>query len=398
VSHGVSLALSGEPTVFIRGHIGLLARSRIFVSRILNNLSLCNNRHRATSLAAVKISQRRTGKLMSTAPQVESTSFVAPTWNAIREAHARIASRIHRTPVLTSHSLDAIAGAQFFFKCDNFQKTGSFKIRGAANAILSLTDAEAAHGIVTPSSGNHGAAVACAAAWRGVPAYIVMPKNAPAVKCRAVESYGGRITFSEPTVTSRQETSARVQAETGAILIHPYDNDRIITGQATAAKELLEEIPDLDAVFTPVSGGGLLSGTCLSAKAIRPEIRVIGCEPARADDAYRSLATGILQSLDSSDTIADGLRASLAPRTFAILRRHLDRVLLVSEEEIIGAMRLVWERMKIIIEPSSAVAIAPLLRPGAVAELNLAARADGAPPKLGIIFSGGNVDFSAVPF
>jgi len=346
----------------------------------------------------VKNSQRHRSVDMSTAPQVESTNFQPPTWEAIREAHARIVSRIHLTPVLTSHSLNAIGGAQFFFKCDNFQKTGSFKIRGAANAILSLTHAEAAHGIVTPSSGNHGAAVACAAAWRGVPAYIVMPKNAPAVKCRAVESYGGRITFSEPTITSRQETSARVQAETGAILIHPYDNDRIITGQATAAKELLEEVPDLDAVFTPVSGGGLLSGTCLAVKAMRAEIRVIGCEPARADDAYRSLATGTLQSLDSSDTIADGLRASLAPRTFAILRRHLDRILLVSEEEIIWAMRLVWERMKIIIEPSSAVAIAPLLRPGAVAELNLPARPDGAPPKLGIIFSGGNVDLSTLPF
>ena len=335
---------------------------------------------------------------MSTAPQVESANFQPPTWDAIREAHARIAPRIHRTPLLTSHSFDVTAGAQIFFKCDNFQKTGSFKIRGAANAILSLTDAEAAHGIVTPSSGNHGAAVACAAAWRGVPAYIVMPKNAPAVKCRAVESYGGRITFSEPTITSRQDTSVRVQAETGAILVHPYDNDRIITGQATTAKELLEEVPDLVAVFAPVSGGGLLSGTCLSAKAIRPDIHIFGCEPACADDAYRSLTTGTLQSLDSSDTIADGLRASLAPRTFAILRRHLDRVLLVTEEEIIAAMRLVWERMKIIIEPSSAVAIAPLLRPGAVPDLNLPARADGAPPRLGVIFSGGNVDFSSLPF
>jgi threonine dehydratase len=346
----------------------------------------------------VKLSAQRTGEAMSTAPQVDSNNFVAPTWDAIREAHARIVPRIHRTPVLTSHSLEAMAGAQFFFKCDNFQKTGSFKIRGALNAILSLTDAEAAHGIVTPSSGNHGAAVACAAAWRGVPAYIVMPKNAPAVKCRAVEGYGGHITFSEPTITSRQETSRRVQAETGAILIHPYDNDRIITGQATAAKELLEEVPDLDALFAPVSGGGLLSGTCLSAKAMRADIRVFGCEPARADDAYRSLTTGVLQSLDSSDTIADGLRASLAPRTFAILRRHVERVLLVSEEEIIATMRLVWERMKIIIEPSSAVAVAPLLRPGAVSALNLSARRDGGPPKLGVIFSGGNVDFSALPF
>jgi len=335
---------------------------------------------------------------MSTAPQVESPNYEPPTWDAIREAHTRIAPRIHRTPVLTSHSLNAIAGVQFFFKCDNFQKTGSFKIRGAANATLSLSDAEAAHGIVTPSSGNHGAAVACAAAWRGVPAYIVMPKNAPPVKCRAVESYGGKITFSEPTMTSRTETCARVQAETGAILIHPYDNDRIITGQATAAKEFLEEVPDLDAVFAPVSGGGLLSGTCLSAKALRTDIHVFGCEPSRADDAYRSLTTGTLQSLDSSDTIADGLRASLAPRTFVILRRHVDRVLLVTEEEIIAAMRLIWERMKIIIEPSSAVAIAPLLRPGAVTDLDLSARFDSSPPKLGVIFSGGNVDLSAIPF
>src|SRR5271165_3408310 len=242
----------------------------------------------------------------NSAATVGSTAGVAPDWAAIVAAHARIAPRIHRTPVLTSASLDAIAGARLFFKCDNFQKTGSFKIRGASNAILSMTDAEISRGIVTLSSGNHGAAVACAAAWRGVPAYIVMPRNAPAVKCRAVESYGGRITFSEPTITSRQETSAQVQAETGAILIHPYDNDRIITGQATAAKELLEEVPDIDAVFAPVSGGGLLSGTCLSAKAVRAEIRVIGCEPARADDAYRSFTSGRLQSLDSSDTIADG--------------------------------------------------------------------------------------------
>jgi threonine dehydratase len=337
-------------------------------------------------------------RAMSTASPVEQTNFVAPTWNDIREAHARIAPRIHRTPVMTSHSLDTMTGAQFFFKCDNFQKTGSFKIRGASNAILSLSDAEAAHGIVTPSSGNHGAAVACAAAWRGVPAYIIMPKNAPAVKCRAVESYGGRITFSEPTITSRQATSARVQAETGALLIHPYDNDRIITGQATAAKEFLEDVPDLDALFAPVSGGGLLSGACLSAQSMRPDIKAFGCEPAKADDAYRSLTTGTLQTLDASDTIADGLRASLAPRSFAILRAHLERVLLVSEEEIIAAMQLVWERMKIIIEPSSAVAIAPLLKPGAVASLGLPSRPDGKPPKLGVIFSGGNVDLANLPF
>jgi len=333
---------------------------------------------------------------MSTAPSVGTANYHPPSWEAILAAHRRIAPRIHRTPVLRSTSLNAVTGAQLFFKCENLQKTGSFKIRGASNAILSLTEQEAARGIVTQSSGNHGAAVACAAAWRGIPAWIVMPRNAPAVKAKAIEGYGGKVVFCEPTVTARKATCDRVEAETGAHLVHPYDDDRIIAGQATAAKELLEEVGDLDAVFAPVSGGGLLSGTCLGAKGIRADVRIFGCEPERADDAYRSLTTGTLQSQDSSDTIADGLRASLAPRTFAILRRHVERILLVSEEEIISAARLVWERMKIIIEPSSAVAIAPLLRPGVVASLNLPKRADAAVPKLGVILSGGNVDLSSL--
>lgn len=335
---------------------------------------------------------------MSTALSIESANEQAPSWQAICDAHARIAPRIHRTPIFTSASLDALAGARLFFKCDNLQKTGSFKIRGACNAILSLSNEQAARGIVTQSSGNHGAAVACAAAWRRVPAYIVMPKNAPKVKIQAIEAYGGKITFCEPKVSSRKETCDRVQAQTGAHLIHPYDDDRIIAGQATAAKELLEDLPDLDALFAPVSGGGLLSGTCLSAKNIRKDTRIIGCEPARADDAYRSLTTGMLHSIDSSDTIADGLRASLSARTFAILRKHLDRILLVTEEEIISTARLVWERMKIIIEPSSAVALAPLLKPGVVKSLNLPPRSDGQAPKLGVILSGGNVDLDALPW
>jgi threonine dehydratase len=335
---------------------------------------------------------------MSSTLPATTVSFTPPDWTSIQEAHARIAPRIHRTPVLTSTSLDEMAGARLFFKCENLQKTGSFKIRGATNAVFSLTAQEAARGIVTQSSGNHGAAIACAARWRGVPAWVVMPKSAPAVKCRAVQGYGGRITFCEPTMTSRTETTARVQAETHAIVIHPYDDDRIIAGQATVGKEFLEDIGDLDAVFAPVSGGGLLSGTCLGAKGLRPDIRVFGCEPERADDAYRSLTTGVLQTIDSSDTIADGLRAPLAPRTFAILRQHVAGILRVSEEEIIGATRLVWERMKIIIEPSSAVAIAPLLKPGSVVALGLPPRADGGTPKLGVIFSGGNVDLSALPF
>jgi len=331
---------------------------------------------------------------MSTKP---SSVFQTPTWETIQTAHERIAPRIHRTPVLTSATIDVLCGAEIFFKCENLQKTGSFKIRGATNAIFSLTDEEAARGIITPSSGNHGAAVACAAAWRGVPAWIVMPKNAPAVKCRAVEAYGGKITYCEPRMSSRNETTARIQAETGAVLIHPYDDDRIIAGQATAAKELLEEVGELDAVLSPVSGGGLLSGTVLSAKHLQPGIQVFGCEPAQADDAYRSLQSGTLQAMDSSDTIADGLRASLAQRTFAILRAQLSGIFLVTEEEIVNAMMLIWERMKVITEPSSAIALAPLLKPETLAKIVIPGSLTRR-PKIGIILSGGNVDLRALPF
>jgi threonine dehydratase len=330
---------------------------------------------------------------MVTANASPEERVTAIDWETISQAHERIRARIHRTAVLTSATFNAMSGAELFFKCENFQKTGSFKIRGASNAILSLSQEQAARGVVTQSSGNHAAAVACAATWRKIPAWIVMPKNAPVVKCRAVESYGGKITYCEPTVSSRAETAARLQAETGAVMVHPYDDDRIIAGQATAAKELMEEVPDLDAILAPVSGGGLLSGTCLGAKGKRAEIRVFGCEPERADDAYRSLRTGVLQKLESSDTIADGLRASLAPRTFAILRKHAAGVLLVSEEEMVATMKLVAQRMKIVIEPSSAVALAPLLRAGGVDGMGLAKRAGGGAAKIGVIFSGGNVEF-----
>src|SRR5882724_5840291 len=321
----------------------------------------------------------------------------APTWEAIEAAHARIALQIHRTPVLRLATLDAMCGAELFFKCENLQKTGSFKIRGATNAIFSLSDDEASRGIVTHSSGNHAAAVSCAAAWRGIPAWIVMPKNAPAVKCRAVEAYGGKITFCEPKVSARNEAAARIQAETGAVMIHPYDDDRIIAGQATAAKELLEETGELDALLAPVSGGGLLSGSALSAKHIQPRIRVYGCEPEKADDAYRSIETGTLQSLESSDTIADGLRASLALRTFAILQKQLSGIFLVREEEIVRAMALIWERLKVVTEPSSAIALAPVLKPQTI---QLISRDRSRPGKLkiGIILSGGNVDLRSLPF
>jgi threonine dehydratase len=320
-----------------------------------------------------------------------------PSWDSIQAAHERIRPRIHRTPVLQSATIDALCAAEIFFKCENLQKTGSFKIRGATNAIFSLSDQEASHGIVTHSSGNHGAAVACAASWRGVPAWVVMPEDASAVKCRAVEAYGGKITFCEPQVSARREAGARIQAQTGAVMIHPYDDDRIIAGQATAAKELLEEVGTLDALLAPVSGGGLLSGTALSAKYLQPGIRIFGCEPAKADDAYRSLQSGTLQTMESSDTIADGLRASLAARTFAILQSRLSGIFLVTEQEIIAAMTMIWERMKVITEPSSAIALAPLLKPEAMEAISRSGTV-GRKPRVGIILSGGNVDLRALPF
>jgi threonine dehydratase len=311
-----------------------------------------------------------------------------PTIDQIREAHARIALRIHRTPVMTCRSLDRAANATLFFKCENLQKSGSFKIRGASNAIASLSEAELKRGVVTHSSGNHAAALSLAAQQRGAMAWIVMPSNSPMIKRKAVEAYGGTITLCEPTLKARDETARRIIEETGAVMIHPYDDDRIIAGQATAALEFLEQAPDLDYLLAPVSGGGLLSGTAIAAKSLRPQIRVVGCEPKNADDAFRSLKAGSIQAMEHPDTIADGLRASLAPRTFAILRERVDEIALATEDEIVAAMRDVWERMKIIIEPSSAVAVAPA-----------ALRRIGAEGKrVGIILSGGNVDLGKLPF
>jgi threonine dehydratase len=322
---------------------------------------------------------------MSASP---SKPFAPPDIEAIRAAHRRIAPHIHRTPVMTSESLDEVAGAHLFFKCENLQQGGAFKIRGATNAIFSLSDAEAARGVVTHSSGNHAAAVALAARRRGIHAWVVMPSNVPEVKRHAVEGYGGEITLCEPTLRAREESAAKIIERTGAVMIHPFDDDRIIAGQATAALELLEDVPDLDFILAPVSGGGLLSGTALAAKALRPGIQVIGCEPKNADDAFLSMASGHLETMDHPDTIADGLRASLAQRTFEILRRNVDRIVVVTEEEIVAAMRQVWERMKIIIEASSAVAVSPALKRQLGAEGK----------KVGIILSGGNVDLAHLPF
>lgn len=311
-----------------------------------------------------------------------------PSLGEIRAAQGRIAPQIHRTPVLTSSALDEIAGARLFFKCENFQNTGSFKIRGATNAVLSLSNDEAPRGVVTHSSGNHAAALSRAARLRGIPAWIVMPSNAPETKKNAVRGYGGEITECEPTLAARDSTAAAILKKTGANFIHPYDNLRVIAGQGTAALEFLEEVPDLDILFAPVSGGGLLSGTAIAAKESNARIRVFGGEPRNADDAFRSLASGKIEPAAKAETIADGLRATLSPLTFSILRERVDHIEPVTEDEIVEAMRLIWERMKIVIEPSAAVAAAPAL----LRKIPAAGR------RVGIILSGGNLDLARLPF
>jgi threonine dehydratase len=295
---------------------------------------------------------------------------------------------VHRTPVLTSRSLDAAMGATLFFKCENLQKVGAFKARGACNAVFSLDDAEARRGVVTHSSGNHGAAVAWAAARRGIPAWVVMPDNSAEVKKAAVQGLGAAVRYCAPTLAARDTTCAAVQAETGALLIHPFDDWRVIAGQGTAALELLEEIPDLDAILTPVGGGGLLSGTAIAARAIKPSIAVYGAEPAGADDAWRSLQSGHIVPQTDPRTIADGLRSSLGVKTFAVLSKLVDAIGTTSEPAIVQAMRLAWEKLKLIIEPSSAVPLAALLE----RKLPVAGR------RVGIVISGGNVDLDRLPW
>jgi len=311
-----------------------------------------------------------------------------PDLATIRAAHERIAPQIHRTLVLTSSALNELTGARLYFKCENFQKTGSFKIRGATNAVLSLSEEEAKRGVVTHSSGNHAAALARAAGKRGIPAWIVMPSNAPETKKAAVRSYGGQITECEPTLAAREATAKAILDRTGANLVHPYDNLRVIAGQGTVALEILEQTPDLDFLLAPVSGGGLLSGSAIAAKELRPKIRVVGCEPQNADDAYRSMESGKLEPAAKSETIADGLRATLCPLTFSILRERVDEIVTVSEAEIVEAMRMIWERMKIVIEPSAAVAAAPALLK----------KIDARGKRVGIILSGGNLDLANLPF
>ena len=313
---------------------------------------------------------------------------MSPTIADIHAAARRIRPYIHRTPVLTSESLNRQVGAQVFLKCENFQKVGAFKFRGACNAVFSLSDQEATRGVSTHSSGNHAQALALAARLRGIPAYIVMPNNAPSVKKAAVAGYGGQITFCEPTLEAREATLAQVVEETGSSVVHPYNDERVIAGQGTAALELLEEVPDLDVVIAPVGGGGLLSGTSIAASETKRGIRVIAGEPEMADDAYRSLKVGAILPSVKPKTIADGLLTSLGDKTFLIIQHCVEQVVTVSEQGIVDSMRFIWERTKIIIEPSAAVAVGVLWE----RKIDLTGR------KVGVILSGGNVDLEKLPW
>ena len=309
------------------------------------------------------------------------------TLDDIVAAHERIAPHVHRTPVLTSATLDTLVGATLFFKCENLQKIGAFKARGAHNAVFALPERALQNGVVTHSSGNHAAALALAARTRGIPAYIIMPSNAPKAKVASVQRLGGQITFCEPSVLAREAGAAQILKETGATLVHPYNDNLIIAGQGTAARELLQEVEGLEAILAPVGGGGLLAGTALAATA-SPGVHVYGTEPAGADDARRSFLSGKLEPLGTPNTIADGLRTQLGEIPFTLIQKHVTDIVTVSDEEIIQAMRLIWEILKILIEPSSAVPVAALLQK----RLPLTGK------RVGIILSGGNVDLDQLPW
>ncbi|TRX62576.1 threonine/serine dehydratase [Fulvivirga sp. M361] len=312
-----------------------------------------------------------------------------PSGQAISVTHERIKPYIHRTPILTNTYIDQLAGCNIHFKCENFQKVGAFKARGGVNAILSLSEEEVKRGVATHSSGNHAQAVAYAAGIVAAKAYIVMPESATAIKKAAVEDYGGEVITCDSSLEARELTLQRVVEKTGAVFLHPYNDYRVIAGQATCAKELLEDLEMTpDVILTPVGGGGLLSGTALSAHYFSDHTKVIGTEPEGADDAWRSFTTGQLIPQTAPDTIADGLRTSLGEKPFGIIQKHVSDILLVNDKEIVSAMRLVWERMKIIIEPSCAVPVAALLKN----------RDRFAGQHVAIVFSGGNVDLTNLPF
>jgi threonine dehydratase len=310
------------------------------------------------------------------------------TLDRIRAAHEQIRPHIHRTPVITSARLDEASEASLFFKCENFQKIGAFKARGATNAVFALDEMTARRGVATHSSGNHGAAVARAAKLRRIPAHIVMPSNSAKVKIRAVESYDAKVIFCEPTEEAREVACAEVIKKTGATLIHSFENENVIAGQGTATVELLEDVPDLDVIMCPVGGGGLLSGAAIAAKSMRPQIKVIAVEPANADDAAQSFRAGRRLVTEKKFTIADGLRTNIGEPNFAIVLRYVDGIVAVSEEGIVSAMRTIWETMKIVIEPSAAVPYAAILE----RSIDIGGK------RVGIILTGGNVDLDALPW
>ena len=308
----------------------------------------------------------------------------------IRAAAGRIKGIGHRTPILTSRTLDKMAGLKLFFKCENFQKVGAFKLRGGWNAVSMLSDEEAAKGVCTHSSGNHAQAVAFSAMKRGIASYIVMPNNVPDVKLNAVKGYGANIILCEPTLEARETTLDEITKKTGAQVVHPFNNPNVIAGQGTAALEMIEDLGTLDAIIAPIGGGGLMSGTCIATRSLLPKTKLFGAEPAGADDAYRSLKEGKIIPQTNPDTICDGLLTSLGEYTWNILKDHLEAIYTVTDDEVINAMRLIWERMKIIIEPSSATAVAVALKSEFKALEGL--------EKVGIILTGGNVELSKLPF
>jgi len=311
-----------------------------------------------------------------------------PSLQDIIAAHERIAPYIHRTPVLTSRSINDLAGCSIYFKCENLQKIGAFKIRGATNAVLCLSPEDTSNGVATHSSGNHAQAVALAARNKGLSSFVVMPKNSAKVKIEAVKGYGAEITFCENDLDSRQETLDKVLSKTGAKFIHPYNDVKVIAGQATAAMELLEDVAEIDIILAPIGGGGLLSGTSLYTHYISPGTTIIGSEPKEVDDAFRSLAAGSIQNNETTDTIADGLKTNVGDITFGIIKNHVSQIITVSEDEIVDAMRKIWERMKIIIEPSSAVPFAAILREPHIFKGK----------RVGLIVTGGNVELDKLPF
>jgi threonine dehydratase len=318
----------------------------------------------------------------------DTADLIIPTFEDVVEAHTRISPYIHKTPVLTSTYFNELTGAELFFKCENFQKAGAFKVRGASNAVFGLSDEMAEKGVATHSSGNHALSLSYAAGRRGIPCYVVMPRTAPEAKKAAVRGYGGIITECEPSTTSREEVFADVQARTGAEFVHPYNDSRVIAGQATCSRELLNQVEALDTVIAPIGGGGMISGTCLTLSNVAPGVEIIAAEPEQADDAYRSFKAGHIIADDAPHTIADGLKVPLKELTWHFVSNYVDDILTASEEEIVDAMKLTWQRMKLVMEPSCAVPLATILKN----------KDKFKGKRVGVVVTGGNVDLASLPW